>query len=214
MEQNVVLLSFAEESKAYQALSELKGAVASGKLQLQNAAVVQRAMDGSFSVKDGASDGGAATGPLTGTLVGSLIGMLAGPLGVLLGGVYGAIVGSAVSADKLQDRASVLDQMMRAMPPGSTTLIATVEEDSSQTVNGISDKLGGVVLRRPLAVVQEEVAAQEDAAIAAAAEARRVLREKKSAEWHDKLEDWKDDVGESLTKLKTSIQNAFSSKKS
>ena len=56
-------------------------------------------------------------------------------------------------------------------------------------------------------------AAQEEATIAAAKEARRVLSEKKSAEWHDKLDDWKDDVGEGLNKLKSSIQNAFSSKK-
>ena len=213
MEQNVVLISFAQESKAYQALSELKGAAVSGQLQVQNAAVMQRAVDGTFSIKDGASDGGGTTGPLTGTLVGSLIGMLAGPLGMLFGGVYGALVGSAVSADKLQDRASVLDQMMQAMPPGSTTLIATVGEDSPDALNGISDTLAGVVLRRPLAVVQEEVAAQEEATIAAAKEARRVLSEKKSAEWHDKLDDWKDDVGEGLNKLKSSIQNAFSSKK-
>ncbi|MPM51456.1 hypothetical protein SDC9_98205 [bioreactor metagenome] len=213
MEKNVVLVSFAQESKAYQALSELKASVAAGKLELQNAAVVQRARDGTFAIKDGASDGGAGTGPLTGTLVGSLIGMLAGPLGVLLGGAYGALVGSAISVDKLQDRASVLDQMMNAMPPGSTTLIATVGEESHQALNTLSEALGGVVLRRPLEAVEQEVAAQEEAAVAAAKEARRVLREKKSAEWHGKLDEWKDDVGEGLNKLKASIQNTFSSKK-
>ena len=214
MDQNVIVMSFADESKAYQALSELKTLASDGKVQVQNAAVVHRALDGVFAVKDGASDGSAATAPLTGTLVGSLIGMLAGPVGMLLGGAYGALLGGAVSIDKVQDSASVLDQMMQAMPPGSTSLIATVGEDSTDAVNALSARLGGLVVRRPLALVEEEVAAEQDAVAAAAKEARRVLREKKSADWHGKVDEWKDDIGDGLDKLKASIHNLFSSKKS
>ena len=213
MDQNVVILSFAEESKTYQALSELKALAVEQRVQVINAAVVSRDATGQLHIKDGASDGGATTGPVTGTLVGAVIGLLAGPLGVLLGSASGALIGSAVSMDKVQERMSVLDQMMQAMPNGSTSLIATVGEFANEVVNGLAEKLGGTVLRRPLSAVEAEVAAQSEAQIAAAREARRVLREKQSDEWRDKLDDWKDEIEDGLEKLKAKIGNAFGSDK-
>ena len=211
MDQNVVILSFAEESKTYQALSELKALAAEQRVQLVNAAVVQRDGSGQLRIKDGASDGATATGPVTGTLVGALVGLLAGPLGVLLGSASGALIGSAVSIDKAQDRLSVLDQMMQAMPGGSTSLIATVGEYANEVVNGLAERLGGTVLRRPLSAVQAEVDAQSEAHAAAAKEARRVLREKQSDEWRDKFDDWKEEIGEGVEKLKAKISQAFGS---
>ena len=211
MDQNVVILSFAEESKTYQALSELKALAAEQRVQLVNAAVVQRDGSGQLRIKDGASDGATATGPVTGTLVGALVGLLAGPLGVLLGSASGALIGSAVSIDKAQDRLSVLDQMMQAMPGGSTSLIATVGEYANEVVNGLAERLGGTVLRRPLSAVQAEVDAQSEAHAAAAKEARRVLREKQSDEWRDKFDNWKDELGEGVEKLKARISQAFGS---
>ena len=211
MDQNVVILSFAEESKTYQALSELKALAAEQRVQLVNAAVVQRDGAGQLRIRDGASDGATTTGPVTGTLVGALVGLLAGPLGVLLGSASGALIGSAVSIDKAQDRLSVLDQMMQAMPGGSTSLIATVGEYANEVVNGLAERLGGTVLRRPLSAVQAEVDAQSEAHAAAAKEARRVLREKQSDEWRDKFDDWKDEIGEGVEKLKARISQAFGS---
>lgn len=213
MDQNVVVLSFAEESKAYQALSELKALALQQKVQLINAAVVSRDRNGTVSVKDGASDGAASTGPLTGTLIGALVGLLAGPLGVLLGSASGALIGSTIAIDKAKDRLSVLEQMMDAMPNGSTMLIATVGEYAQEVINGMVQQLDGSVMRRPLAVVQAEVDAQNEAQAAAAKEARRVLRGKQTEEWREKLDDWKDDLGEGMEKLKSRIENAFSSDK-
>ena len=211
MDQNVVVLSFAEESKAYQALSELKALALQQKVQLINAAVVSRDRNGTVSVKDGASDGADATGPLAGTLIGALVGLLAGPLGVLLGSASGALIGSTIAIDKAKDRLSVLEQMMDAMPNGSTMLIATVGEYANEVVNGLAERLGGTVLRRPLSAVQAEVDAQSEAHAAAAKEARRVLREKQSDEWRDKFDDWKEEIGEGVEKLKARISQAFGS---
>ena len=192
-------------------MSELKALAAEQRVQLVNAAVVQRDGSGQLRIKDGASDGATATGPVTGTLVGALVGLLAGPLGVLLGSASGALIGSAVSIDKAQDRLSVLDQMMQAMPGGSTSLIATVGEYANEVVNGLAERLGGTVLRRPLSAVQAEVDAQSEAHAAAAKEARRVLREKQSDEWRDKFDDWKEEIGEGVEKLKARISQAFGS---
>ena len=213
MDKNVVVLSFAEASKAYQALSELKAAATAGRVDLETAAVVGRGADGKVEVKDGASDGTATTGSLTGTLVGSLIGILGGPLGVLLGGMSGALIGSAVSLDKVTGRLSVLEQMMRAMPPGSTTLIATLGEDTPEALDMLAANLGGTVLRRPLGAVVAEIEAESEAQEAAADQARKVLRDKQKDEWRDKFDNWKDEVGEGIDKLQAKIAEAFSSKK-
>lgn len=213
MDKNVVLISFAEASKAYQALSELKGAAGEGRVGLETAAVVARGADGKVVVKDGAGDGSATTGSLTGTLVGSLIGILGGPLGVLLGGMSGALIGGAVSMDKVAGRLSVLEQMIRAMPVGSTTLIATVEESAVEVVDKLADSLGGTVLRRPMGAVVAEIEAEAEAQQAAADQARKVLRDKQKDEWRDKFDNWKDELGEGIDKLQARIAEAFGSKK-
>lgn len=214
MDKNVVVLSFAEASKAYQALSELKAAALQERLQVETAAVVSREADGRVVVKDAASDGEVTSGPLTGTLLGALIGLLAGPLGVLLGGMSGAVIGSSVSLDKMQDRLSVVDQMMQAMPVGSTSLIALVQEPAVEVVDQLAAGLQGTVLRRPLEAVQAEVDAQVEAHEAASREARRVLREKQKDEWQGKFDNWKEELGDGIDRLQARISDLFGGKKS
>lgn len=196
MQENVLVLTFAEESKAYQALSELKQAAVQERLQLRNAAVITRDAEGTFSVRDAASDGSAGTGPWVGTLLGSVIGMLAGPLGVLLGAASGALIGTAVSADTLDTRASLIDQMLNAVPPGATAVVATVGEFATEVVDQLAAGLGGWVLRRPAAAVLAEVESLRDAQQAAAKEARRVLRAQQKDEWRDKFDNWTDELGD------------------
>src|SRR5215203_4772199 len=55
-DENVVLVSFDEESKAYQAASVLKEASAEGRIDLHAVAVVQRMEDGTLRVKEGDAD--------------------------------------------------------------------------------------------------------------------------------------------------------------
>ena len=207
MQENIIVLSFAEESKAYQALSELKAAAAQTRLQLVNAVVIDRDAAGGFRARDGYSDGAPASGPLVGTLLGSLIGIFGGPLGVLLGGASGALLGTAVSIGNLEDRATLVDQMLHAVPPGATAVVATVGEYAEEVVDGLAAGLGGVVLRRPAAAVLAEVEALRDAEDAAAKAARRVLREQRKGEWSAKYESWKDEVQDKWDALKQKVKS-------
>ena len=70
----------------------------------------------------------------------------------------------------------------RAMPPGSTAVIATVAEPAVEVIDGEMDKLGGEVTRRPVVEVLAELEASEEAANAAAREARRELHETRKTE--------------------------------
>lgn len=205
MQDNVVVLTFSEDSKAYQALSELKQAALQERVQVRNAAVITRDTAGAFKVQDGASDGSVMNAPWVGTLVGSIVGLLGGPLGVLLGAASGALLGSAVSLDKAGLRASLLDQMITAIPPGSTAVIATVGEYADEVVNDVAAKLGGFVLRRPADAVLAEVEAAQDAEKAAAKEARRVLHEQQKDEWKDKWDNWTDELGDKWEAFKKKL---------
>ncbi|HMO48387.1 MAG TPA: DUF1269 domain-containing protein [Rubrivivax sp.] len=206
MQENVVVISFAEDSKAYQALSELKQAALQGRVQVRNAAVIARDAGGAFSVRDAATDGSAGTAPWVGTLVGSVVGILAGPLGVLLGAASGALIGSAVSADKIDARASLIDQMLNAVPPGATAVVATLGEYADEVVDKLAAGLDGWVLRRPAAAVLAEVEAVRDAQNAAAKEARRVLRDQQKDEWKDKFDNWSDELGDKWHAFKARLK--------
>ena len=206
MDQNVVVLSFAEESRAFEALSLLKNAVGP-QLKLHNAVVVQRDAQGMLNIRDQASDGAVARVALNGTLIGALVGMLAGPLGILLGGVYGAVFGDAVALDRAEDRASVVDQIGTVIPQGSTALIAQVDEADVAAVDAIAKQLEATLLRRPLEPVQAEVRAQKEAHDIAAQAAVRALRLQHLDKWEHKVEDWKNEVKASAARLKARISS-------
>lgn len=206
MDQNVVVLSFAEESRTFEALSLLKNAVGL-QLKLHNAVVVQRDAQGMLNIRDQASDGAVARVALNGTLIGALVGMLAGPLGILLGGVYGAVFGDAVALDRAEDRASVVDQIGTVIPQGSTALIAQVDEADVAAVDAIAKQLEATLLRRPLEAVQAEVRAQKEAHDVAAQAAVRALRLQHLDKWEHKVEDWKNEVKASAARLKARISS-------
>ena len=193
--ENVVLVTFEEESTAYQAVTVLKVADADERIGLHAVAVVQRMEDGTLRVKEGDADDfpvgtwtGGVIGGTTGGIIGLTLGTLGGPLGLLLGGAYGALLGSLLDLDTAEEAESVLATMARAIEPGKTALIAHVTEPAVEVVDTEMERLGGEVIRRPVYEVEAEIVAAEDAARAADEEARRKLREERSAERKEKVQ--------------------------
>jgi len=178
---NVVVVTFAEASKAYQALSVLKERDAEGRIGLKSAAIVERTPDGELRIPEGA-DNIALIGTVSGSLIGMLIGVLGGPVGVLVGWGAGALMGGTIDIVGVTKSEEALTALGRAIPPNSTAVIASVTEPTVEVVDGEMLKLGGEVTRRPVADVLDELEAAEKAADAAAEEARRALREKRKAE--------------------------------
>ena len=184
---NVVVVQFTEQSKAYQALSVLKQCDAEGRIALASAAVVERTPEGTLRIPEGAENVG-PVGMASGSLLGMLIGVLGGPVGVLVGWGSGALVGGAFDIDRLEMSDEALTVLGRAMPPGSTAVMATVAEPAIEVIDGEMAKLGGQVTRRPVDEVVAELEAAEEAANAAAHEARRELREKRKVEMKEDLD--------------------------
>jgi uncharacterized membrane protein len=186
--ENVVVVGFEEASKAYQALSVLKECDAEGRLELHSAAVVERTSTGELRTPEGTDNVG-LVGTASGSLIGMLIGVLGGPVGVLVGWGAGALMGGVWDIARAEKSDEALVALGRAIPPGSTAVIAGVAEPAVEVIDGEMAKLGGAVTRRSLDEVMDELEASEMAAEAAAREARRTLHQERKAEAKENLDE-------------------------
>jgi uncharacterized membrane protein len=197
MDSNVVVVRFTEPSKAYQALSRLKQCDAEGRIGLESAVVAERAAGGELNVSDGADNLG-PIGLASGSVVGMLVGVLGGPVGVLMGWGAGALIGGAVDAGRVAESDEALTMLSRAVPPGSTAVIANVREPATEVVDAEMLQLGGEVTRYPVDEVLAELEVAQEAADAAAKEARRTVRAQRKAKARATVDQKSADVKEKL----------------
>jgi uncharacterized membrane protein len=161
MEDNVVVVTFTETSKVYQALSEIERLGDAGNIQVQSAVLVTRTEDG-FSIPEGA-DNASGFYMASGGLIGMLVGVLAGPLGMLLGGSLGVLVGAPGEVARIDDQEVALSGISKDIAPGTTALVAEVTEYANEVLDKAMGALGGRVTRHSAADVYAEIQAAEDA---------------------------------------------------
>jgi uncharacterized membrane protein len=174
---NILIATFEDESKTYQAFSEIKRAAGQGKLKIQGMTIIHRTLEGRFEVRDAAMKpfGGA----IAGGIIGSLVGILGGPLGVLLGWGAGSLIGGFRDAQELRSDQTLFQRLTENMNVGTTALVGEIEEIDRYAVDQIVRKLGGELLRRPTAEVEADVRMAEHAHDAASREAHRVMNEER-----------------------------------
>jgi uncharacterized membrane protein len=194
---NVIAVTFDEQSKAYQALSTLKGLDREGRVELKSAAVVERDANGQLRIPEDTDNAG-GEGFLGGGLIGMLIGVLGGPLGMLLGLGTGGLIGGLSDVDQADIQDQTLAHVGRHVPPGSNALLAEVDEYADDVVDGAMTAQGGAVLRRSADDVLAEIEAAQEAAEEAQRQARKKARERKKTEMHEKYEDRKTHLREKL----------------
>jgi uncharacterized membrane protein len=195
---NVIAVSFHEDSAAYEALTQLKELDSQGQVSLQGGAVVARDEDGRIVSKDQIGDP-SFSGTATGGIVGLLVGILGGPLGVLIGGATGVLIGSLFDLDDADDTDSVLSEIAKSIGTGPAGLLAEVTEQSPEVVDTAMQGLGGTVLRRSVDDVKAEISAAEAAQREAKKMARKELRDAR----HKKH---KDDVDAEVAALKAKLR--------
>jgi len=195
---NVIAVNFADDDNAYEALTLLKELDSQSQIQMKGAGIVIRQDDGSLVVKDEVVDN-RYEGTATGGIIGLLIGVLGGPLGILIGGVTGLLIGSLFDVEDEDHGESVLSELAGAARVDHPLLLAEVDEPSPEVVDSAMERLGGSVLRRPVADVEAEIAAAEEAQKEAKKKAREVLRkerrERAKAEVHAMIERLKAKLG-------------------
>ena len=183
---NVIVVGFADDDRAYEAMTTLNELASQGQIGLVEAAVGTRDDDGHIDVKDQVAHDSFA-GTASGGLVGLLIGILAGPLGILLGGATGLAAGSLFDLADAEDTDSALSEVSKTVKVGRTSLMAQVEEQSPEVVDAAMARLSGTVVRRSVADVEAEIAAAEDAQREAKRKARAELRKARHDKRHDEV---------------------------
>jgi uncharacterized membrane protein len=193
-DENVIAVTFKDDSHAYEALTLLKELDSQKQIDLRGAAVVARSEDGQIADKDEVDDG-YWHGMAGGGLVGLLIGILGGPLGILIGGATGLLVGSLFDVHDAGETESVLSDISTSIRVGHTALLAEVIEPSPEVIDTAMTGLRGTVLRRAVDDLEAEIAAAEKAQSKAKKEARKELRDarhkKHKDEIHAKVEELK-----------------------
>jgi uncharacterized membrane protein len=192
--ENVIVVGFADDSTAYQALTTLKELDSQGQIKVVDAAVVTREDDGRVRVKDEVGSD-SYVGTTSGGLVGLLIGVLGGPLGVLVGGATGLLLGSLYDLADADDTDSVLSEVSKTVEIGRDALLAQVVEQSPEVIDTAMARMSGTVVRRSVYDVEGEIAAAQEAQREAKKQARKKLRdarhEKRREEAHAKVEELK-----------------------
>lgn len=160
-QKNIIVATFPEESKVFQAFSEIKRLGAKREIAIDDLAIVRRGADGRLEMPDIASRG--HVGSMAGGLIGSLIGILGGPIGILLGWGTGALIGSLRDASEIRSDLGMLERLSAEMRTGDMALMGEIGEEQPAKVNGIVRKLGGEILRRPADEVERDIAAAREA---------------------------------------------------
>jgi hypothetical protein len=161
---NIVVVTFTEPSKAYQAYTTTKELDASGRIALRLAAIVERLPNGDPVVHD-------TTDAM------SILGVPNGMVGRLVDGLMGTDEPAAIAAN---------------IKPGTTGLIVEVDEYAVEVIDGAMGQLGGTVYRQETDYVKDELKTEEDARRAADKKAtqqeraeHKQERERERAEKHN-----------------------------
>lgn len=174
---NIVVATFDDESKTYQAFSDIKRAAAEGKLKINGLTVMHRKLDGQFEVRDATMKN--YGGSIAGGLIGSLVGIMGGPLGILLGWGAGSLIGGFRDVREIKEDTNLFQRITEDMNVGSTVLVGEVENEQPYVIDQIVRKLQGELLRRPTGDVEADIAAAEHAQESARTAAQRVMDEDK-----------------------------------
>lgn len=194
--ETMIAVSFEGSNGPYDAVTKLQELDRQGQIEVYEARIVERASTGEIIEKEavrGSNDyagGGVATA--SGGLIGLMLGVIGGPVGMLLGGTMGVTTGALIDFETEDRDDSVLGSFVHRIQPGTTALLAHINEQSYEVVDNAMRGLGGNVLRRPAAEVEAELAAAEEARDQAEHEARKQLRkerhEEKKADRDQKLD--------------------------
>ena len=185
--ENVVVVSFAEDSSAYEAFTNLKELDEQRQVSIKSAAIVQRGEDGRHR-HQGLGRGQPADWDRHRRLDRAPGWHPRGPVRSAIGGATGLLIGSLYDIDDAEETESVLAEISSAIRPAAhTVVLAEVDEQSDDVLDQAMVRLGGSVLRRRVEDVEAEIAAAEDAQRAAKHEARKQLLDTRRTRAKDEI---------------------------
>lgn len=157
--EKLLVAVFDNETAAYEGLSALKNLHEDGDISLYATGVLSKDEAGVIDIKEQADEG--PVGTALGALTGALVGLLGGPAGVATGTVAGGLTGSLLDLKKAGVNTEFLDEVADRLIPGTTAVVADVEEIWTTPVDTRLHEQGGIVFRRHRSEVIDEQLARE-----------------------------------------------------
>jgi uncharacterized membrane protein len=151
----MLVVIFDSEEKAYEGARGLETLSEESMIAVYDDVVVKKDGDGTTTsvVKTHDTD---PQGTMGGTAVGSLIGLLGGgPIGLAVGATTGFVLGAAADVARARLGRHFVREIADALGPGHTALVAEIDEEDTDPVDGRMRALGGSIFRSDLSDVAD-----------------------------------------------------------
>jgi uncharacterized membrane protein len=148
MTNRIIVATFNDTNKAYDAASALKNLKDTGMIDFKPKAGVMIKKDDRGNVSLLEDKGRPLWGTAVGTISGALIGLIGGAPGAALGAALGATTGLTGDAITASLDSDFTDSVTKDMRPGMTAIIVEADEKSTQPVDDIVKAGGGHVYRQ------------------------------------------------------------------
>ena len=142
---NLIVASFKEEAEAMEASHKLTELESIGDITIYEMVVLKKNADGEVVVLQADTTEGITT--VSGMTVGALVGALGGPVGLLLGMATGTLAGAAIEADDFGFAEDFLSNVTAQLEPGTTAVVAEVEEDDPEFIDSTLSLMGATLTR-------------------------------------------------------------------
>ena len=147
MTDRIIVATFEDTNKAYDAASELKGLKDAGIADIKVKAGVMIKKDDLGNVSVLEAKGRPLWGTAVGVTSGALIGLIGGAPGAALGAALGATAGLTGDTVMSALDADFIDSVRSEMRPGMIAVIVEADEKSTVPVDEIVNRGGGHVYR-------------------------------------------------------------------
>lgn len=148
MTNRIIVATFSDTNKAYDAASALKNLKDTGMVDFKPKAGVMIRKDDRGNISLLEEERRALWGMPVGALSGALIGLIGGAPGVALGAALGATTGLTGDAITAALDSDFTDSVTKNMRPGMTAIIVEADEKSTRPVDDIVTAGGGHVYRQ------------------------------------------------------------------
>lgn len=196
--ENVVSVSFNNDDKAYQALSDIKNSVSS--FSVLSARLIEK-VGNTYVQKDGFDADAYGENFAEGGLIGALIGILGGPLGMLLGGGIGMLIGSAGDVSDETKKEDTIMQVAKESQNGLVLVMITQENDSDDLNSFLQKYEVKLIVREEFSEVHRKILAAEKAQKQLEKEAHDALVSQKKKAFKKKVAAATDEIKARFAKI-------------
>lgn len=207
---NLIIATFKEEAEAVEASQKLHELDSIGDVTVYEMVMVKKNADGEAVVLHADTAEGGTT--LSGMAIGTLIGALAGPVGAVVGMFTGTMTGAVIEADHYGFAEDFLSEAAGQLQPGTTAIIAELEESDPVFVDSSLSRLGAALKRSDVDYEYNKHSDEEidelDDEVAAARKKLKSAADKDKEKFRQKIAKLKEERNEKIKEFREKVKEA------